>query len=239
MKPGNAAQAANRQMLIAIDPETGKWASVLDAGTLRQGVSPDGRTVAYELENALWTRSVAGGDEPKKILDLAGPGNGSAPIWSGDGKRIILSLGNQNPLAGRMVYLNIQLNGDGTGVTELPLAKSVLISDWSADGKNIAGMSWEQPKWQLVVVHADGSDLRIISDAHTKQPRMPCFSPDGRRIVHVDGTDIWVSDNDGTHRRKLWSADARLVGSACWLPDAARLAYVGRRQNPQGGSSKT
>ncbi len=229
----------NRHTLIAIDPQTGKWTTVLDPGTLRQSISPDGQTVVYELGKTLWSRSVVGGEEPKKILDLAGPGNGGAPVWSGDSKRIIVSLGDRDPVEQRLVYLHLQLNADGTEVTELPLPKNFVVNDWSPEGRKIVGvfiLNGAPARGRLSVVQLDGRDLSAITDdaAAPAIPRAPRFSPNGSRFAYCDNAGTWVVDSDGKNRRKVWSADGRNAGFPCWSPDGLRFAIVTRTPNTQG-----
>ncbi len=232
------AAAVNPYTWIAIDPETGKWTTVSGEGRPVFSVAPNGQTIAYELGNALWTRSVAGDDEPKKILNLAGPGNGGVPVWSSDGKRLIVSLGDRDPLEQRMVYLHVQLNADGTDVTELPLPRGFLISDWSSDGRRIIGtspLSGAPLRNQLSVIHPDGSDLRALNDVAdaASLPRTPRFSRDGRHVIYMDGSGMWVIDTDGKNLRKLASADGRYFGVPAWSPDDARFAVVTRPLNSQ------
>ena len=59
--------------LMALDPKTGARADVFDGCSMRPRVSPDGKLVAFERENALWVRGLDPNAEPRKVIELGGP----------------------------------------------------------------------------------------------------------------------------------------------------------------------
>ena len=64
--------------LMAVDPQTGEKTDILDGCSMRPRVSPDGKLVAFERENALWVRGLDPNAEPRKVIELGGRGFGVA-----------------------------------------------------------------------------------------------------------------------------------------------------------------
>jgi Tol biopolymer transport system component len=224
--------------VVAIDPATGERTTVLDGCGTRPRVSPDGRTIAFTRSGAVWTRSVAGGDEPKRLLDLEGTPAGSPPVWSPVGTKIIVSLGRIEKDNGPWVHKTVRVNADGSGLVELKVPREDTVQDWSSDGEWLLTASSRNARigWQLYVMHPDGTGVRQITEGGN--PFYARFSPDGRRVLYADGTTeerrgIWVVERDGNGRRKVCSTGKAQV-SACWSPDGARLAVAFRHFNVPG-----
>jgi Tol biopolymer transport system component len=213
---------------IGVDPETGEWSKILDACDTRPRVSPDGRTVAFSRDGALWTAPVAGGAEPRRVLDLEGATGGSPAVWSGDGTQFLISLASRDPEDKRWVFKTVRTNADGTGRKEAPIPAEDLVHDWSPDGDWVVTSSHRNAKigWELYVMRPDGREIRQITEGGN--PFYARFSPDGRRVLYSDGTTeerrgIWVVGRDGQGRRKVFATGDAIV-SPCWSPDGTRIA---------------
>ena len=83
-------------------------------------------------------------------------------------------------------------------------------SDWSPDGKMIAGYSGESWLREIYILNVDGSNLHQISSGGNVQA--PSFSPDGQWIAftgYIDryrddnGCEIYVMRLDGSDVRRL------------------------------------
>jgi Tol biopolymer transport system component len=231
--------------VIAIDPGTGEQSTVLEGCESRPRVSPDGRTLAFTRDDAVWTRSVAGGDEPRRVLELEGATGGSPPVWSPDGKQIVVSLGSHSKDNGPWVFKTVRVNADGTGRTELKVPPEDGVHDWSPDGRWFVTASSRRARigWELYVMHPDGTGVRQITEGGN--PFYTRFSPDGRLVLYTDGTTeerrgVWVVGLDGKGKRKVCATKKDTVVSACFSPDGTRVAVAFRFFNiPQGRADKS
>ncbi len=65
---------ARIRSLIALDPQTGERTTIFDGCSMRPRVSPDGKLVAFQRENAFWVRGLDPNAEPRKVIELGGDG---------------------------------------------------------------------------------------------------------------------------------------------------------------------
>lgn len=122
-------------------------------------------------------------------------------------------------------------NSDGSDMkqlTDLPEYQSQGSPKWSHDGKMIAFNVWRPQlkegvgQGKIVIVNADGSNPRVISDG-----LMPTFSPGGGRIVfsrQSPARGVWVMSGEGPEKELVqideqgwgsdWSLDGRIVYAA-------------------------
>ena len=85
----------------------------------------------------------------------------------------------------------------------------------------------ETGKLQLYRMNEDGSARRRITDG-TQDCSMPEWSPDGKKIVYVQGSGnerpLWLSDPDGKNPKMLISSGLNMVPS--WLPDSKHIVWM-------------
>ena len=94
----------------------------------------------------------------------------------------------------------------------------------SPDGSRILIASDRSGTSQLYSMGVDGTDVKQLTTdsiaAHSAS-----WSPDGRRIVHVSGTQIVVIDADGGGRRVI--SDAKGNQTPSWSRDGASILFAG------------
>jgi TolB protein len=142
------------------------------------------------------------------------------PAWSSDGSRILYSA-SRTPQAEEGAPIEIfQIRPDGRELGALPGGpRREYNHAFSPDGTQIAfdahaAGAWESEdgRWELWLMNADGSGRRRLTD-NAVNDWGPSWSPDGKRIVFLSGTDdvydIFTMEVDGSDRRRLthWTAD--------------------------------
>jgi Tol biopolymer transport system component len=224
--------------LIAVEPEDREHSVVLEDCSSRARISPDGRRVAYEKDDAMWVRGLDPAAEPTRVVDLAGATSGSPAAWSPDGKQLIISLGRHDEERRAWVHTTLRINADGTERKELPIPAEDGVQDWSADGRWLLTASSRGAKigWQLYVMRPDGTGSRRITEGGN--PFYARFSPDGRHVVYSDNargdqSGIWIVDVDGKNAHRVLPAVRDTTDSACWSPDGKRIAVTVAPLNPK------
>src|SRR5262249_5746116 len=70
-----------------------------------------------DVEHALWVCGLDPKTEPRKVIDLDDSYSGAPPVWSPDGKQIIISCGRD--AKPHWVFTTFRVNRDGTGREKL------------------------------------------------------------------------------------------------------------------------
>jgi Tol biopolymer transport system component len=213
-------------LIIAIDPETGKWQKITDNGQMGR-VSPDRQTLVFSRNKELWNCDTKGGNNPGKIADI-----GDRPIWSSDGKFIVSTKFQE--VDGHWKDENWRFDADGSNPTKLPIPDTDSLEDWSPDGKWFLTCSDRHPPrgsgYQLYLMKTDGTEQRrLTKDGLNCYAR---FSPDGRKILYLhqtgkEGNSIWVVDLDGKNAKEIIKEmDLTSPDGAYWSPDGKQIAVV-------------
>jgi RNA polymerase sigma factor (sigma-70 family) len=231
--------------VVAVDPESGAVTKIFDNSPGRLRVSPDGHNFAFvsgewwsnlpppeRMRKSLWIRPLAAEASPQRVARLDGDAStgGDLPVWSSDGKQIIVTLGNYDDSRKRWVNETFRISADGSNKEPLKIPQEDSVQDWSPDGAWIITASSRNAKigWQLHVMRPDGKDEHRITEGGN--PFFARFSPDGRRVLYTDGParerhGIWTVDLDGKNRRKILPT-GKGTASACWSPDGQRIAVA-------------
>jgi Tol biopolymer transport system component len=139
------------------------------------------------------------------------------PAWAPDGRRIAFASHNA---AERPTPANTSIRlvpVEGGEVTTLATQSSHPV--WSPDGSRLA-------------VYGAGDHIFTI-DARTGQGVQltqghgynPSWSPDSRRLIFDDRSDLYIINNDGTGLTRLTGSAADEIQPA-WSPDGQRIAFV-------------
>jgi len=190
------------------------------------------RFVADPDKSRLKIKDIGQQNEGDPLID-----NASFPEWSPDGSRI--SFLTPSPKKGYSLETIQRAGGPATvlvdglvtvgGFTSGPSYNRFNVKDydWSADGKEIAYISFEGGPQNVWTVSADGSNRKQISDNGDLKTKAnsPLWSPDTQKIAYVlaadqkkwsllvkttEGTQV-VSETDSVMRLLGWSSNDELV----------------------------
>lgn len=188
----------NEQHIYTIPVDGGEPKQLVDALAREPVFSPDGKMIAYvEDKNlgrgggGLWVVPAQGGT-PKLVADA---GKASSPIWSPEGDMIAFV--DKQDKAAQIHFLPIKEDGEAAGkkiTIGAPdgIQAVDLLAGWTPDNK--IGVVFEKPlEFGLYTIPAEGGRPTVVS--HGEYPVQPRFSPDGKRIYHVNkavaGSGAW------------------------------------------------
>jgi Tol biopolymer transport system component len=169
---------------VTFETSDGTWLSL--------DVSPDGKTIVFELLGDLYTMPVTGGTATRIS---SGPGFDSQPRWSPDGKRIVF-------LSDRSGAENVWLcDPDGTKSKALTKGTNNLYAspEWTPDGNYIVVSRTSGvlgSVYELWLIHKDGGSGAAMLRVQVG-PNMP---PPMNTLGAAFGKDpryIWVSRHRG------------------------------------------
>jgi Tol biopolymer transport system component len=155
------------------------------------------------------------------------------PTWSPDGTRIAFV--RERPTGGSGLCL---MNADGTNQLEITLLNSAASSlSWSPDGRQIAFQeTFEGPTFNadILVVNADGSNLRNLTSDNPSWDQGPAWSPDGSKILFSSyhsgdiGPILHTIRPDGTDLQPLPNGFANGFGdfSPNWSPSGNKIVFI-------------
>ena len=171
---------------IAIDTTEGTWINV--------DVSPDGRTIAFDLLGDIYTIPATGGDATAIRTGLAWH---MQPRFSPDGTRIAFT---SDAGAGDNVWI---MNRDGSDAKQLTKESFRLLNNpnWDPTGQYIVARKHftslrSLGAGEMWLYHASGGDGLQMTKRPTEQKDVndPVFSPDGRYLYY---------DRDATPGRRF------------------------------------
>ncbi|HJQ68252.1 MAG TPA: DPP IV N-terminal domain-containing protein [Blastocatellia bacterium] len=186
-------------------------------------LSPDKRTIAFDLQGTLWTMPATGG-KARAITDELGGAH--QPAFSSYGKRIAF----QSYRDGNWHIWTIAPDG-----SQLAQITSGPFDDrephFSPDGKCILFSSDRGSNYDIWKIDLSTRKLEQLTSDPANDYN-PAFSPDGRDLAFVSerkaGRGIWLMNEamnaDGRKERLLSASDATAAAPS-WSPDGAYVVY--------------
>jgi len=169
---------------VAFDAHEGTWLSL--------DVSPDGKTIVFELLGDLYTMPIAGGDATRIS---SGPAFDSQPRYAPDGKHLVL-------LSDRSGAENIWIcDADGTHPKPLTKGGNQLYASpvWTPDGNYVVAARTSGvlgSTYELWLYHKDGGSGTGMVKLPPPRPGVPAMNT----LSPAFGSDpryIWVSRHRG------------------------------------------
>ena len=219
--PGDLGADARR--LLWVD-RSGNSTPVLDEERAYQGprLSPEGGRVAMTLgdgegTDSVWILELRNSSLTRLTVD----GDGASPVWSPDGEWVYFS--STRGGGGADVF---RRRADFSGSAENVLTKE--FDQWpqavSADGLISAIELHPQTSWDIIVVSADGEEVRPFV-ATPAAEALNALSPDGKWSAYFSdesgnseiyvqpfpdgGSRFTISNNGGVH--PVWSPDGHSI----------------------------
>ncbi|WP_174275122.1 amidohydrolase family protein [Sphingomonas bacterium] len=186
---GVMARIAGSQALAAGISSTNEVA-LAEGTNIAIAISPDGKTIAFDLLGLLWVMPAAGGPATCVTDAFADLGQ---PSWSPDGRTLVF----QSYRSG-----NFQIwtaNADGSGLKQ----RTTGFADhrepsFSPDGRSIIFSSDLPGRYAIHLLDIASGAIRQLSQG-SGQEAEPCFARDGQSFAYVaDNARIMVSDMAGT-----------------------------------------
>lgn len=141
----------------------------------------------------------------------------SDPVWSPDGSQIAFVSNRESELGGgQFIYV---MAADGSNLRQLSQQPDSKMPDWSPDDSRIAFSH----QGDIYVINVNGSDEKNLTNSPEKDEQ-PKFSPDGKRIAWIKGTEndttIYSMNVDGSDAQAIttvgrindieWTVDGRI-----------------------------
>ena len=223
-----STRAGNSELFV-MDPDGSNVVQLTTMNGAREpAVSPDGRTVAFNVGYELWAMDADGGNPRVLAAD------GNNPAWSPDGSRIAYNA-HSGTSSSRDIHL---MNPDGTNVVTLNNTFQVQETQpsWSPDGLRIAYRRQpNQGKADIYVMNADGSNETDLL-AYNGDESFPSWSPDGLSIAYVStrcrAIDLLPCGDNEVHVAAADGSTDSFVTSTLvedmrpsWSPDGSKLAF--------------
>lgn len=189
-------------------------------------LSPDGRWLAFDSDRggrqAIYRIPVSGGEPEALSSDSA---EDFMPAWSPDAKEIAYYGFRQ----GHRQLFVLPVDGGAPGAVAADSANQ-RFPDWAPDGRHLVFHSDRTGRFELYVIGRDaGGRWGTPRQLTTEGGQEARWSPDGREIVYVRGTGLWVIAPAGGPPRRVVDAGAPPVRPspllAQWAPDGRTIYY--------------
>ncbi|MFN8570720.1 MAG: amidohydrolase family protein [Gemmatimonadaceae bacterium] len=218
---------------IDLDTDEGSWMST--------DVSPDGRTVVFDLLGDLYTVPLAGGTATAVTTGMAFDGQ---PRYSPDGKWIVFTSDRDG--AENVWIMNLETK-ETRQISKLK-DKTIESPEWTPDGKyvvvTIGDIVFKPGK--LWMFHVDGgTGIQLIKTPENALTNGAAFGPDGRYLWYAQRSGTWqynaifpqfqiaVYDRE-TGRREVRTSRYGSAIRPTLSPDGKWMVYATRHEAQTG-----
>ncbi len=196
--------------------------TVHEGTNMAAALSPDGTTLAIDLQGTIYALPVTGG--PATAL-TDGMGDERQPSWSPDGDKIVF----QSYRDGN--YHLWTINKDGSGLKQITFG---MFDDrephWSPDGTRIVFASDRSGNYDIWSLSLPGGELTQITNDPANDFN-PAVSSDGRNIAFISARPqggLFIINNESVERL-LVAAKGTFNGPA-WSPAGGHLSFTASNQ---------
>ena len=115
-------------------------------------------------------------------------------------------------------------------IEELMKVRRVADPQVSPDGKTVAftigdvNFDGNRVVNQIYVVSIAGGEPKQLTSGD-KSSSSPRWSPDGKKIAYLTGSQVWVMDHDGDNKKQVTSISTG-AGGPVWSPDGNWIAFT-------------
>ena len=182
-------------------------------------LSRDGRTLAWDTKaSSTFGILVADADAKNERGLQLPPGVNLEPSLSPDGNRLAFLHSPADD--GRYDVWTTSTDTSLDVAEQVTAVRGVSFVAWSSAEHALAyvkGGSGETRESTIVLVRPDGDDERLLGRGGE-----PAWSPDGKHIAFVRGTDLWTAALDGSQQRLR----VRNGRSPAWSRDGDQIAFL-------------
>ncbi|HJZ82348.1 MAG TPA: hypothetical protein VKD91_18445, partial [Pyrinomonadaceae bacterium] len=212
--------------------------SVSEGTTLAFDISPDGRSIAFDLLGQLWLLPASGGAARPVTDAVRDSAEDNDPSFSPDGRRVLFR-GERNGRTG--LWLLNFASGDLRQLTQLTNPEGYEgNAAWSPDGRLIAfarkllpDSPGGRPRTAIFLLDVSSGDVRELAITGLTVPNVsdPYWLPDGKQIAFVTryataerGGRVWIVAAAGGQATPVTAESVQALAPA-FSADARRLAY--------------
>ena len=242
------------QLLVANTDGSGRKVIPAPFGSSSASLSPDGSTVAGELDTGNGQLVIAtegvNGSNPHTLTQPSAAYIDTFPAFSHDGQRIAWIRTVQSATGARAAAVDQAtsgvwiMNSDGSGQSLLPdTADATGPVTWAPDGSRVAftacSPSAEGCTTSVVAISTDGTKRQTLVAG--QDPADPVWSTDGTEIIYDQGGSLFQIHPDGTGLTHFLDASVLTPSNAtvtltpvAWYPDSSQVVVNASETDTNG-----